>query len=196
MTTASVGTGGAPSPPKTDRHLVTACLAGNEEAWAALVHKYKNLIYSIPLSYGADAADAADIFQAVCVELFHELPRLRNVDNVRSWLMTVAAHQSYHWKRKRRRKSEKEVEGLPEDALPALLPVDLAYQLEKEQLVREAVAALPPRCREMVHMLFYEDPPLSYVEVGRRLGLATGSIGFTRGRCLHRLQKALEELGF
>lgn len=180
----------------SDRRLVSACLAGSEEAWATLVHKYKNLIYSIPLRYGADPADAADIFQAVCIELFHELPRLRNVDTLRSWLVTVAAHQSYHWKRRRLRKAEKEVEGLEEEALPAVLPPDVAAELEREQLVREAVAALPPRCREMVRMLFYEDPPVSYAEVARRLDLATGSIGFIRGRCLDRLQKALEELGF
>jgi len=30
----------------------------------------------------------------------------------------------------------------------------------------------------------------------KRLGLAVGSIGFIRGRCLQRLQKALEQMGF
>src|SRR5688572_7572104 len=101
------------SPPE-DRRLVAACLSGSEEAWAALVHKYKNLIYAIPLRYGATPEDAADIFQVVCIELFHELPRLRNVDNVRPWLMTVASHQSFHWKRKRLRHAQREVEGLEE----------------------------------------------------------------------------------
>jgi DNA-directed RNA polymerase specialized sigma24 family protein len=48
----------------------------------------------------------------------------------------------------------------------------------------------------MMRLLFWENPPLPYAEVALRLGLATGSIGFIRGRCLDRLQKALEELGF
>jgi DNA-directed RNA polymerase specialized sigma24 family protein len=43
-------------------------------------------------------------------------------------------------------------------------------------------------------MLFFEQPPLPYEEVAKRLGLATGSIGFIRSRCLHRLQKLLQEL--
>jgi hypothetical protein len=47
----------------------------------------------------------------------------------------------------------------------------------------------------LVRLLFYEQPPLPYAEVARKLGLATGSIGFTRGRCLERLHKILE-LGF
>ena len=33
----------------TDSRLVRACLDGDERAWAALIAKYKNLIYSIPL---------------------------------------------------------------------------------------------------------------------------------------------------
>ncbi len=179
-----------------DRQLVIACLGGDEAAWGKLIFKYKNLVYSVPLRYGIPAADAADIFQAVCVELFHELPRLRNIDSIRPWLLTVAAHQAFHWKRDHRRKQVREVEGIETDELPAVLPLELAAELEREQLVREALARLPDRCQEIVRLLFFEQPPVSYAEVAQRLGLATGSIGFLRGRCLDRLQKALEELGF
>ena len=55
---------------------------------------------------------------------------------------------------------------------------------------------LSPRCREMVRLLFYENPPLPYAEVAQRMGLATGSIGFIRGRCLKKLQQLLEKRGF
>jgi len=179
-----------------DRSLVIACLEGDETAWAALVDRYKSLIFSVPLRYGAGRDDAADIFQSVCVELFHELPRLRNIDTLRPWLMTVAAHQSYHWKLKQRKRHAREVEGIESDDLPAVLPPQIATELEREQLVREAISRLPARCQEMMRLLFWENPPLPYAEVARRLGLATGSIGFIRGRCLDRLHKALEELGF
>ncbi len=42
-----------------------------------LVDRYKGLIYSIPVRMGATPQDAADIFQAVCLDLFNELPELR-----------------------------------------------------------------------------------------------------------------------
>jgi DNA-directed RNA polymerase specialized sigma24 family protein len=58
------------------------------------------------------------------------------------------------------------------------------------------VGALSPRCQEIVRLLFYEQPPLPYKELAERLGLATGSIGFIRGRCLASLQRALEKAGF
>jgi DNA-directed RNA polymerase specialized sigma24 family protein len=68
--------------------------------------------------------------------------------------------------------------------------------VEREQMVREAIAELPPRCKKMIELLFFEHPPLRYCEVAKRLGLAAGSIGFIRGRCLQRLKRALEERGF
>ena len=47
----------------------------------------------------------------------------------------------------------------------------------------------------MIGMLFYADLPMPYREVARKLGLAVGSIGFIRGRCLRKLQKLLESEG-
>jgi DNA-directed RNA polymerase specialized sigma24 family protein len=48
----------------------------------------------------------------------------------------------------------------------------------------------------MIRLLFFVEPAVPYAEVARRLGLATGSIGFIRGRCLRRLQKTLQQMGF
>jgi RNA polymerase sigma factor (sigma-70 family) len=180
-----------------DRASVAACLRGDEHAWNALIDKYQRLIYSIPIKYGSSAEDAADIFQAVCLELFHELPRLRNTDNLRPWLMTVTAHEALRWKRKRQRQQREEVEGLNQEQVAAtVLPSALSREVELEQLVREAVAHLSARCRQLVRMLFYEHPPRRYTEVSAELGIAVGSIGFIRSRCLKRLQGHLEELGF
>jgi len=45
-------------------------------------------------------------------------------------------------------------------------------------------------------MLFYDEPVRPYQEIAATLGLAVGSIGFIRQRCLERLRKRLLETGF
>lgn len=180
----------------SDARLIRSCLSGEEQAWSALIAKYKNLIYSIPRKYGASPEDAADIFQSVCLELFSALPRLRKTAAFRSWLITVTAHQSFHWKRKVRRRAEDELTDLETEKLGRDPAPDLIEEVEREQILREAVALLSARCQELIRLLFYEQPPLSYNAVAERLGLATGSIGFIRGRCLRRLQRTLEQMGF
>lgn len=186
-----------PSPADDDHYLVKECLRGNEAAWSALIDKYKRLIYSIPVKYQAPQEDAADIFQAVCLELFSELPKLRKVESLRSWLITVAHHKCLHWKQKRQSvevAADAEAEDPPDENTP--VPQELLEETEREQILRDAMTRLNPRCQEMIRLLFFETPVLPYAEVAQRLGLATGSIGFIRGRCLKRLEQILGELGF
>jgi RNA polymerase sigma factor (sigma-70 family) len=180
-----------------DEWLVQGCIRGDQQAWAELIDKYKRLIFSIPIKYGASPEDAADVFQAVCIEILHCLPQLKNVQSLRSWLITVTIRQSYRWKKKRSNHVELDaMEPEVAENIASTLPVETLAQFEQEQIVREVVAQLSPRHRELVQLLFFEQPALPYAEIARRLGLATGSIGFIRGRCLDKLRKSLLEYGF
>lgn len=180
----------------TNSRLVQECLRGNEQAWNLLVDRYKNLIYSIPIRYGLPPQDAADIFQAVCLDLFNEMGRLRDAEALQAWLIRVTTHKCYHWKRQQAPVDGFDVDGL--DGLSADSPAanEVMAGLEREQLVRDSIRMLPPRCREMITLLFFEHPPQPYHEVAEKLGLARGSIGFIRGRCLKRLKRILQDKGF
>jgi RNA polymerase sigma factor (sigma-70 family) len=181
--------------PTNDSYLVAECLKGNEEAWLALVNKYKRLIYSVPIKYGACSEDAADILQSVFMELFSELSKLQKAESLKAWLMVVTSRKCFHWHRQKR--LELNLDNI-ETEYPEAVAISAPeiVEAEKEQLLREGIAQLSPRCRELVRMLFYEQPPLPYAEIAQRVGLATGSIGFTRARCLERLHEILREMGF
>ena len=160
------------------------------------------MIYSVPLRYGAQPHDAADIFQQVCVELFSRLADLRKIESLRSWLLTVASHQSLRWKQIRLRNDQPIDAADDDDKAPIEIPdaaplaSEQMVQIEREQALRESIDRLSARCSKLIRMLFYGDEPLPYAEVASRLGLATGSIGFIRGRCIDRLRKLLAEAGF
>jgi len=187
----------SPHPKWEDERLVTHCLRGSEQAWGALIDKYKNLVYTVIMRYGVSQDDGADLFQAVWLEVHNDLEKLRNRDAVKPWLISVVRNTCYHWQNKKRRVMDNEVTGEEPESLEERSGYDPTFteDLEQEQLIREAILGLPDRCREMVHLLFFHQPPLPYKEVAEKLGIAVGSIGFIRGRCLKKLQKQLEELG-
>jgi RNA polymerase sigma factor (sigma-70 family) len=178
-----------------DTRLVQGCLRGSEEAWSALVDKYKNLIFSIPIKYGFSQEDATDIFQAVCLELLSEMPKLRKPKALPKWIIQITAHKCFHWKRQLQRveSSEPDDEKLEQSEPPRAEMI--LREVEEEQGLRQVISELPPRCRELVHMLFFEEPPRPYQEIAATLGIATGSIGFIRQRCLERLRKRLLDVG-
>lgn len=180
----------------SDSKLVKECLRGNEQAWSTLVNKYKNLIYSIPVRYGFSEEDSADIFQAVCMDLLAELPRLREPNALAGWLIQVARNKCYHRKQAQQRlpMEENSAEDI-EAAATQDEPEKIAAQVQQEQILREALRDLSPRCRKLVEMLFFEMPARPYEQVAEELDLALGSIGFIRKRCLERLRERLAKMG-
>jgi DNA-directed RNA polymerase specialized sigma24 family protein len=72
----------------------------------------------------------------------------------------------------------------------------MLVQLEQEQMLRDAIIDLPAKCERMVRLLFFEIPPRPYEEIAEELGMATGSIGAIRARCLASLKKDLTKRGF
>lgn len=182
--------------PWNDTRLVKECLGGNEEAWSLLIDKYKALIYSIPIKYGLPPHEAADVFQSTCMELLTRLPKLREPKALPKWLMQVAHHQCYRVKRQGQRLVSRDAEpDLPDPETPAIAE-NLVQQTQEEQMLREAIGGLTPQCRRLVELLFFETPPRPYTEVAAELGLALGSIGFTRQKCIERLRRNLDKLGF
>jgi len=181
----------------TDTELVHKCLEGEEEAWNALVDKYKRLIYSVPVKYGFSPDEAGDVFQSVCLELLTELPKLREPRALPKWILQVTSHKCFHRKRQQLRTKSQDLEEIEPPADHRVVPVDqVIWQTQQEQSLRDAMALLPPRCREMIQMLFFETPSRAYLDVAKSLGIAIGSIGFIRQRCLDKLRRELEKTGF
>src|SRR5881296_1959914 len=88
----------------------------------------------------------------------------------------------------------------PNEALSSVPASDtqeaILREAEREQMLRDTLSELPPRCLELVGMLFFQEPPIPYEEVAKNLTLAKGSIGFIRMRCLKRLRQLLVKKGF
>jgi hypothetical protein len=48
----------------------------------------------------------------------------------------------------------------------------------------------------LLTLLFYTEPRPTYTEIAGLLAIPEGSIGPTRARCLEKVMKILEEMGF
>jgi RNA polymerase sigma factor (sigma-70 family) len=180
---------------ETDEALIQECLLGNQKAWTILIDKYANLIFSIPIKRGFSRDDAADIFQTVCLTLLRDLSQLRQPAALTAWLIRLTARTCNRWTNRQHRYAEAELHE-ETSAAQNELPYEVVQQLEREQMLREAVSELAIECRQLIDLLFFTAPPMPYEAAAAALGLAKGSIGATRMRCLEKLRRVLEEKGF
>ena len=182
-----------------DSDLITLCLDGREAAWETLIARYQRLVYSIPLKAGLGPEAAADVFQSVCVRLLEHLGALKDRGKLASWLITTTTRECWRVSNRQRREAPIGEGGdISGDVRPAPELVDARplaehehLQLERQQQVRQALEALPERCRALVELLYFSDDRPSYEEIARRLEIPVPSIGPTRARCLEKLRKLL-----
>jgi RNA polymerase sigma factor (sigma-70 family) len=182
----------------SDEDLLAACLNGEQAAWDALVDRYSALIYSIPLKYGFGDADAADIFQSVCMTLVEKLGTIRAPRGLAAWIITTTIRQCIAAARQRaREQAGSRPDGSPggESVDPDLLPEDELLALERQHIVRSAVNQLPENCRQLVETLF-SDSHTSYEQAARHLAIPANSLGPTRRRCLEKLRRLLSASGY
>jgi RNA polymerase sigma factor (sigma-70 family) len=182
-----------------DSTLVAACLQGDALAWEVLIVRYQRLIYSLALKTRLSPDDAADIFQSVCLKLYEKLASLRDHEKLSSWIITTTTRECWRLSNRQRKvgaaselSSEEADEKLQQLVADSPLLDEQRIMLEQQQAVRQAVGALPERCKDLVTMLFYKKDDLSYTEIARQMDMPVASIGPTRARCLEKLRKLLE----
>lgn len=183
----------------SDEALVLACRRGDAAAWVALIARYQRLIYTIARRAGLDEDQSADVFQRVFMTLVEQLDRVEQPALVGPWLVTTARRESWRLRQRERAAGISANDAADQtDTLPdgAALPDELVLRLEEQHELRTAVEALDERCRRLLKLLFYRPDPPPYVEIAAALGIAEGSIGPIRARCLKKLRRLLDGLEF
>jgi RNA polymerase sigma factor (sigma-70 family) len=169
----------------SDLELLSACRAGDPDAWQLLVGRYERLVFSVALRNGVTREEAADITQMTFVALLESIGKLREDQRLASWLMSVARRLAW----RQRRRSDRErlgVEGVswPEDPIGTW---------ERVAVMHEGLQRLGQACRDLIMALYFDPASPSYAVVAERLGRPIGAIGPMRARCLQRLRALLGE---
>lgn len=173
--------------------LVLLAAAGDRSAWERLVDRYSRLIWALTRDYRLAEADAADVVQATWLRLLERIDMIEYPERIGSWLATTARHECLrHLAASKRVMLVDDHDAAFGNSRGDQPDVDERLLAEERaEAVREAVATLPTRSRQLLELLM-ADPPASYSEISDRLGLPIGSIGPTRGRCLERLRLILQ----
>jgi RNA polymerase sigma factor (sigma-70 family) len=178
--------------------LVEGALNGERAAWDAIVDRYAGLVFAVCRRFRLSEADQYDVSQTVWLHLVEHLPRLRNSEALPGWLATTTRHECLDVVKQETRRGR---DALPPDlASPDTVDAeDIDAHLlraERRTALRRAFAELSEKCQHLLRLLTH-DPPTSYEEIGKVMGIPIGSIGPSRARCLARLRRmpALAALG-
>jgi len=178
---------------RSDAELIRAARRGDQSAWNILVERHARLVYAIPLRLRLAPDSATNVFHAVFTQLLYNLGRIRESDDLVTWLAEAALRES-----KRLRFGVHLSPRL--DALSTIrgMPIDeeTLRRWEDQQLVRDAVSQLPERCQRLLSIVLFTDHPVPATDLARRLNIPEGRVGPERARCFEMLREVLDAWGF
>ena len=163
---------------------------GDQGGWDALVGRYEAMVWAILRAQAISRPDAEEVFQTVWLRLVEHLDAIRDPAALGGWLAITTKREA--WRRNQRSMRQRPTEAVHleradptvEDAADALIAS------EEQRAVRAAFTQLTERCRTLLGLLS-TDPPTAYETIVEVTGMAVGSIGPTRRRCLTALQRLL-----
>ncbi len=177
--------------------LIDELRAGSEEAFAWLIARYHQPIYSLLARTVHDRADAADLAQEVFVKVFRGVGNFHGESSLRTWIYRIALHEASNQRRWWMRHRQQEVaidqemaemeSGQPSrlaDTLvdPAETPYEMAVHEENRVRVEAALSQVPEPFRTTLILRDIEG--FVYEEVAEMQGVNLGTVKsrLVRGR--------------
>ena len=164
-----------------DEALVARCLAGELEAFEAIVSRYQRVLFNAAYRLLGDREDARDVAQAALVKAYEKLASFDPHYRFFSWIYRIAVNERINTRDRRR----------PSGPIVGDLPTALASR-RRSPPASSATACRRRYCgckaddREVIVLRHFAE--LSYAEIGEALGLAEKTVK-------SRLHEARQRLG-
>ncbi len=171
----------------SDAELVELVLAGEQDAFAVLVERYKDAVQNLAYRMLSNATEAEDVTQEVFVRAYTQLATYKSAHKFSTWLLSIASHLAIDQLRRRR------FLALPLEDVPFLEwiadlgvgPEQSALEGEQQDEIQAYLQRLPSKYRAVIVLRYWYD--LSYEEIGTALNLTPALV---KAR-LHRARELL-----
>ena len=179
-----------------DQTIVSAVQGGDREAFAALVNRHKDRVYSVLLRLMADPQVAEELAHEAFVRAYRGLDGFRGQSQFGTWLVQIAINLARDHIRARKRTNVVSLDALLEqdtdaavleDKRPQYDPLFEISEREMRKQYEAALQELPPAYREVFVLHHIQDIP--YDEIQKMTGDTVGSLKVRA----HRARRILKE---
>lgn len=171
-----------------DEELVRRLKGGDEGALEILVSAYWERLCRFVEGILEKEGGAEDVVQEAFIRLWMRRNALRPEGSFRALLYTMARNAAIDERRRRGRRETLSAKADPPGGPPS--PLARAEAAELEAAAEAAIAALPPRRREVFRLARSEG--LSYREIAEVMGLSPQTVANQMSRALTELHEALD----
>lgn len=175
-----------------EEELLSRIAEGDEKAFEQYFFHYFPQIQPLIENIVDSRAASKDVIQDIFLNIWINRAKLPDVKNMRSWIFTLAYHQSYSWLRKQTRQANV-LDGVAGDA-SGNTTLDYSAFRETGRLIENAVRHRLTKQQQNIYRLSRESH-LTIPEIAERLGLSPNTIKNTLVSALKEIRNYLKEQG-
>ena len=169
---------------------MSAYARGDRRSFALLFQRWAPRLHGFFLKSLRERAIADDLLQLTFLKVHRARTSFQPALRLRAWIYTIAVHELRE--EMRRRKRAPLGDGAAYDAPSDDDPQRTMEALQRTNVVRAAIAALPPAQREILYLHRYED--MTFGEIAAVLGSSEGAVRIRAFRAYERLREELAVL--
>jgi len=177
-----------------DNEIISNVLNGDQKAYALLVDRYQNYVFTLALRFTKNREDAEEVAQDIFVKAYRALGDFKGNSKFTTWLYTIANNTCITFLRKKRL----EVHSLDKDGVFEVADSQdsglRANQVEAKSrisMVNNAIAMLNPDDAEVITLFYKSEQSLD--EIAQILGIEANTAKVRLHRARSRLKEKMEK---
>jgi RNA polymerase sigma factor (sigma-70 family) len=177
-----------------DSEIISTILKGDKQAYAELVKRYQNFVFTICLRYTSIREDAEEIAQDIFVKAYRCLSDFRGESKFSTWLYTIVNTSCITFLRKKRldtRSLDDERVFAVADNMDGGMRANQVEQKSKIAMVNEAIKLLSPDDAKIITLFYKGEQSLD--EIGGILGIDPNTVKVKLHRARVRLKDKMEK---
>ena len=177
----------------SDTEIIKRVLDGSQQAYAGLVNRYQNYVFTLTLRFTKNREDAEEVAQDIFVKAYRSLSDFRGAAKFSTWLYTIVNTTCITFLRKKRLRThslddEKVFEVA--DSVDSGFRANQVEQKSKLNMVNNAIAMLSSDDAEIITLFYKAEQSLE--EIGKILGLNPKTAKVRLHRARQRLKEKME----
>ena len=176
-----------------DTDIIGLVLKGDANAYAVLVERYQNLVFTIALRYVKSREDAEEVAQDVFVKAYRSLADFKGTAKFSTWLYTVATTTCITFLRKKRldvQSLDNEKVFATADNIDGGMSANQVEQKSRVNMVNEAIKLLSHDDAQVITLFYKGEQTLE--EIAQILGKEPNTVKVQLHRARARLKEKME----
>lgn len=178
---------------QNDIEIISQVLSGNHQAYAELVNRYQNYVFTLTLRMIPNREDAEEVAQDVFVKAYRYLADFRGASKFSTWLYTIVNNTCISFLRRKKL----EIRSLDNENVFELanqqesgMSANLIEQKSKVSMVKQAIDLLNPDDAQIITLFYKNEQSLD--EIAQILGLEVNTAKVRLHRARGRLKEKME----